>query len=62
MDLRLSNDWFECFVKYQNRMEKIFRGFQEKYDFEVINADRSLHAIQKDLRERMERVLAGFRV
>jgi dTMP kinase len=61
MDLRLSRDWFDCFVKYQTRLAQVFAGFQEKHGFEVVNANRSLKAIQSDLRAHLRRVLAGLK-
>jgi dTMP kinase len=57
MDLGFSRDWFDCFLVYQRRMGDQFRRLREKYAFETINANRSVDAIQRDLRTRIERVL-----
>ncbi len=61
MDLRLSRDWFDCFIKYQTRLHATFAEFQKKHDFEIVNANRSLKAIQQDLQSRLERILAELK-
>jgi dTMP kinase len=61
MDLGLSRDWYDCFIKYQRRIDDVFARFQKNHDFEVVNANRPLKMIHKDLCARLERVLAGFK-
>jgi dTMP kinase len=53
MDLGFSRDWFDSFLIYQRRMEQQFQPLAKKYGFETINANRSLAAIQRDLRDRI---------
>lgn len=57
MDLGFSRDWFDCFLIYQRRMRKQFQRLRSRYGFETISANRSVERIQRDLRERIERVL-----
>lgn len=57
MDLGLSRDWHESFVKYQHRLRNEFGRLQRKYGFYVINANHGIKAIQKELRGRIEMVL-----
>ncbi len=57
MDLGMSRDWYESFVRYQKRLRHEFVTLQQRFGFEVINASRSAKSIQKDLRLRIERVL-----
>ena len=57
MDLGLSRDWFVSFVKYQSRIRAEFRKLQARYDFQPINANRSVPTIHRDLKERITRVL-----
>jgi dTMP kinase len=57
MDLGLSRDWFDSFLAYQRRMRVEFHRMKEKYGFEEINANRSIRAIQADLRARVQTVL-----
>jgi len=57
MDLGLSRDWFESFLVYQRRMRAAFASLQAEYGFETINGNRSVRAVQRDLRSRVEAVL-----
>jgi dTMP kinase len=53
MDLGLSRDLFDSFVQYQNRMQAAFRQLQKTYGFEIIDANRSVDAVAKDLRKKI---------
>ncbi len=57
MDLGLSRDWFESFMIYQRRLRAAFGALREEYDFQVINGNRSVRTIQRDLRLRVEGLL-----
>lgn len=57
MDLGLSRDWFLSFVKYQHRIRAEFKKLQASYDFQPINANRSLTTIHRELKERISGVL-----
>lgn len=57
MDLGLSRDWFGSFVKYQRRLNEEFRRLRRQYDFEVINANRRVATLHRELLERVRRVL-----
>lgn len=57
MDLGLSRDWFGSFVKYQRRMRAEFRKLQQQFHFETVNANRSVNAVHRDLKARIDRVL-----
>ncbi|MBN2431862.1 MAG: thymidylate kinase [Acidobacteria bacterium] len=57
MDLGLSRDWYESFILYQRRLRTEFKKLQQRYGFEMINANRSVSAIQKELRARVDIVL-----
>jgi dTMP kinase len=57
MDLGLSRDWYESFVLYQKRLRTEFKKLQQRYGFEMLNANRSVAAIQKELRARVDMVL-----
>ena len=57
MDLGISRDWFDSFMAYQRRMRVQFRRLRDKYGFEEINANRSIKAIQDDLRSRVQTVV-----
>lgn len=58
MDLGISRDWFESFVKYQRRINTEFDVLQKKYQFEVVNANRSIEVIHREIKTRVEKILA----
>ncbi len=51
MDLRLGEDLFESFTKYQTRMLHEFHRMAGEFGFTVIDARRDIASVQKDLRE-----------
>jgi dTMP kinase len=57
MDVGLAPDMFDSFVKYQGLMQNEFKRLQERYGFEVVNGNRSVRAVQQDLRARLEKAL-----
>ncbi len=59
MDLGLSRDMFDSFMKYQNAMQQTFRRLQTTYGFTIVNGMRSASAINADLRKQIAGVLAG---
>ena len=59
MDIGLSRDMFDSFMKYQTAMEKTFRHLQKIYRFTIVNGMRSTEAINSDLRKKIRIVLAG---
>jgi dTMP kinase len=59
MDLGLARDMFDSFLKYQALMARQFKRLQNIYGFHIIEGHRSVEAINAELRNRMEAVLAG---
>ena len=57
MDLGLSRDWFGSFMKYQRRMNDEFRKLRDHYGFDVINANRRVSTMHRELLDRVRRVL-----
>jgi dTMP kinase len=53
MDLGLSRDMFDSFVKYQRMLQTEFQRMQEEYRFEIINANQRIETIQRDLRRKI---------
>ena len=51
MDIRLSRDIFDSFIRYQRLMRNEFRRMSEKYNFEVINGNRTPRSIALDLQK-----------
>jgi len=61
MDLGLSRDMFDSFLKYQAAMRETFRRLQSTYRFRIIDGERSSASINEELKERIEVVLASGR-
>jgi dTMP kinase len=59
MDIRRSGDMFECFIRYQTQVQRVFRSMQAMYGFERINGNRSVRAIARELQARVEFMLHG---
>jgi dTMP kinase len=59
MDLGLSRDMFDSFMRYQTMMQQTFRHLQTTYGFTIVDGMRSAEAINADLRKKIGAVLAG---
>jgi dTMP kinase len=59
MDLGLSRDLFESFVEYQSRMQAAFRQLQKTYGFEIIDANRAVETVARDLRKNIQGLVNG---
>lgn len=57
MDLGLSRDVFDSFLKYQTQMGDAFRQLQKTYKFDIIDANRSVNSVNKELRKKISAVL-----
>ena len=60
MDIGLSRDWYESFMRYQRNLRLEYNKLQNKYGFDIIDANRSITAIQRNLRTKIESVLEGI--
>ncbi len=58
MDLGLSRDMFDSFLKYQGLMAGQFERLQSTYGFSIIDCDRSPDEINVELQQKTEQVLA----
>ncbi len=59
MDLGLSRDMFDSFLKYQTLLQNAFKRLQATFGFTIIDASRPVEAINADLQKRISAVLAG---
>jgi len=57
MDLGLSRDMFDSFLKYQRMLQAEFHRMQAEYRFEVINANQRIETMQRDLRRKIGALL-----
>ena len=58
MDLGFSRDMFDSFVKYQTAMQGAFRKLQKTYGFTILDANRHVGSITKELRKKIRVLLA----
>ena len=59
LDLGLSRDVFDSFLKYQVQMGETFRRLQKTYRLEIIDANRPATAVNKDLKKKIRAILDG---
>ncbi len=59
MDLGLSRDLFDSFLKYQSMVAKEYKRLQATYGFTIIDANRTPDEINQELQKKTEAVLAG---
>jgi dTMP kinase len=59
IDLGLSRDWFDSFIKYQTLMVKHFKRLQAIYGFDIIDGNHSVDGVNTELRQKIEAVLRG---
>ncbi|HWI40167.1 MAG TPA: thymidylate kinase [Verrucomicrobiae bacterium] len=57
MDLGLSRDIFDSFIRYQRLIQREFNQMQEEFGFHVINGNRGIRAVSHELIARVESVL-----
>ncbi|KAF0221163.1 MAG: thymidylate [Geobacteraceae bacterium] len=57
MDLGLSRDIFESFMRYQKLIQKEFNRMHQEYGFHVVNGNRSIRAVAMELTAKIEAVL-----
>jgi dTMP kinase len=57
MDLGLSRDVFDSFLKYQTAMKDTFLKMQKTYNFDIVDANRSVDSVTRDLRKKIAAIL-----
>lgn len=59
MDIRLSRDIFDSFIRYQKMIRTEFRNMAEKHNFNMINGNRSPRSIALDLQKKVTPLLGN---
>jgi dTMP kinase len=59
MDLGLSRDMFDSFLKYQTMVVDKFRHLQTIFKFTIVNGDRPPDVINRELQRKIESIVAG---
>jgi dTMP kinase len=57
MDLGLSREMFDSFIKYQRLIQAEFKLLAERNGFDTIDANRPLHLVQRELRAKIGKLL-----
>ncbi len=57
MDLGLSRDMFDSFVKYQRMLQIEFHRMQQEFGFRLLNGNRPIAKVQQDLRKEIATLL-----
>ncbi len=60
MDLGLSRDWHESFLKYQRKMRDQFQEIIPRYGFNVVNANRGVGVVDRHLQSQLQGLLASW--
>ena len=58
MDLGFSRDMFDSFLKYQTAMAGAFLKLKKDYEFDTVDANRSINSVTKELRKKIGALLA----
>src|SRR5580693_8789573 len=59
MDIQRVGGMYDNFIKYQNRLHKVFQTLQREYGFHSIAGIRSPLSIAKEIRARVEKILSA---
>jgi dTMP kinase len=57
MDVGLSRDMFDCFLRYQALVGEQFRRLQATYGFTIVNGERPVAAINSELQDGIRKLL-----
>jgi dTMP kinase len=57
MDMRFGEDMYESFVAYQTRLIRALDHLAKKYEFELIDANRSADEVFRDLQPRIQALI-----
>jgi dTMP kinase len=59
MDIQRVGGMYDNFIKYQNRLHKVFQTLQREFSFYSVQASRSPVSIAREIRARVEKILAA---
>ena len=60
MDFQEETDFYRSFVRYQTRLISVFDELSCQYSFNMIDAERDIHPVFKDLREGVHHVVKAM--
>ena len=47
MDMHLSLDWYNCFIRYQRLIQQEFRRMSARYGFKIVDGNRPVSAVKE---------------
>lgn len=56
-DISRHGDVYECFIRYQTKIQKVFQAFEKSFGLIGINGDTHPQVVQKELQEKLLRFL-----
>lgn len=59
MDIQRVGGMYDNFIKYQNRLHKVFQALQREYSFYSIQGSRPSISIAREIRARVEKILTS---
>jgi dTMP kinase len=59
MDIQRVGGMYDNFIKYQNRLHKVFQTLQREYGFYSLAGIRPMFSIAKEIRSRVEKILSA---
>lgn len=62
MDIGLSRDMFDSFLKYQSLMAHQFKRLQKSYKFTIVDGHRSIEAVHSELKRKTMAMLTGHKL
>lgn len=62
MDIGLSRDMFDSFLKYQSLMAQQFKRLQRSYKFTIVDGHRSVEAVHTELKRKTMAMLTGHKL
>jgi dTMP kinase len=58
MDVQRAGGMYDNFIRYQTKLHRVFENMQKEYKFTTIQGNRRPASIHKEIREKVERILA----
>jgi dTMP kinase len=58
-DMGISRDIFNSFMRYQRLIQKEFSMMQMEFDFHVVNGNRAIRSVSREICAKVEEVLNG---
>jgi len=59
IDLGLSQDWFESFIRFQKLMMEQYRNLQKIFSFTIVDANHRVEVVYNILRKEIEKLISA---